>query len=118
MLAGVHLALAGSLTANEVGAAVLCGGLGAIWVGPIGRCGDHRFAIRAASLLPLPVAMAVAPAGYDLSCGHLPRALLKLGGAAARPFRLLDAAHSELIGDYVTWIVVGLAPLAGRVALA
>ncbi|WP_246682737.1 proton-conducting transporter membrane subunit [Methylobacterium sp. WL9] len=66
----------------------------------------------------LSVVLAVALAGYDLSRGHLPRALLKLGGATASPFRLLDVAHSGLIGDYVTWIVVGLALLAGRLALA
>ncbi|GJE57135.1 hypothetical protein [Methylobacterium thuringiense] len=89
VLAGVYLVLAGSLNVNEVGAAVLCGGLGAIWVWQIGRCGDHHLAIRAASMPPLSVVLAVALAGYDLSRGHLPRALLKLGGATASPFRLL-----------------------------
>jgi multicomponent Na+:H+ antiporter subunit D len=67
----------------------------------------------------LSVALAFVIAGYDLSREHLPRLLLKLGGGAqAGPFRVLDAAHSGLIGDYVTWIVVGLALLAGRLALA
>lgn len=65
------------------------------------------------------VALALLLAAYDLSRARLPALLAKAGeGARTAPLRLLDAAHSGLIGDYVTWIVVGLALFAGRLMLA
>ena len=65
------------------------------------------------------VALALVTAAYDLSRAHLPAILTRAGRRAGMgPAAWLDDAHSGLIGDYVTWIAVGLALLAGRLMLA
>lgn len=47
-------------------------------------------------------------AAWDLTCNHLPRMALSISDAITARFRLLDAVHSGLIGDYVAWLVLGL----------
>jgi multicomponent Na+:H+ antiporter subunit D len=65
------------------------------------------------------VALAILIAGYDLSRSRLPGALVRATEAVLHPLHtVLEAWHSGLVGDYVTWIVVGLALMAGWVALA
>ncbi|TXN23224.1 Na+/H+ antiporter subunit E [Methylobacterium sp. WL9] len=100
VLAGVYLVLAGSLNVNEVGAAVLCGGLGAIWVWQIGRCGDHHLVIRASALKPLLTALARLP-GETWRVGvHLMRAIVR-GDVAGedRAMTSARAAHCPLDGE-------------------
>jgi multicomponent Na+:H+ antiporter subunit D len=65
------------------------------------------------------VGLALLIAAYDLSRQHLPVLLTHASGAAFRPlYTALDAWHSGLVGDYVTWIVVGLALMALCIAFA
>jgi multicomponent Na+:H+ antiporter subunit D len=66
------------------------------------------------------VGLAILIAGYDLSRSRLPGGpLVRAAGAALHPLHsVLEAWHSGLVGDYVTWIVVGLALMAGWVAVA
>ncbi|MGY2052234.1 complex I subunit 5 family protein [Methylobacterium sp. JK268] len=60
------------------------------------------------------VALALAVAAFDLFREHLPALVARgIRRAPTGPTRLLNALHSGLIGDYVTWLVVGLAVLAG-----
>lgn len=83
VLSSLYLALAGTLTVPEAGAAAVCGGLGAIWVRQIGRCGDHHLIITAGSLRPLLPALA-----------KLPRETLRVG------LRLLRAAvRGDVTGE-------------------
>ena len=64
------------------------------------------------------VTLAVVVAGYDLSRQHLPRLATGAAKAAFQPLqRLLEAWHSGLVGDYVAWIVFGLAAIVGWFAL-
>ncbi len=62
---------------------------------------------------------AVALAGYALFRHRLPRPVTRpLSATQSQPARLLEAWHSGLIGDYVAWLAVGLAVIAGCLALA
>ncbi|WP_210245081.1 hypothetical protein [Methylobacterium haplocladii] len=100
VLTGVYLGLAGSLSAEEVGAAVICGGLGAIWVRQLGRCGDHHLMIRPAALKPLLTALARLP-GETLRVGlRLLRAVVR-GDVAGedRAVQPAQAAHCPLNED-------------------
>lgn len=64
-------------------------------------------------LLPwISLAVALWVAGFDLGRVHLPRWIQAAGGVADPIFALLRVVHSGLIGDYVTWMVVGLAILS------
>ena len=62
--------------------------------------------------------LALLIAAFNLSRRHLPRWLVagndRLTGP---PLRFLQALHSGLVGDYVTWVVVGLAVFAAVFAL-
>ncbi|MBV9812861.1 MAG: NADH-quinone oxidoreductase subunit E, partial [Acetobacteraceae bacterium] len=71
------------------------------------------------SLLPwIFVAFAVAVAAWELGRGHLPRLLVRGTDAVLNPaLAALQALHSGLVSDYVTWIVVGLAGFAVAFAL-
>ena len=63
--------------------------------------------------------LALTVAAYALSRAHLPGLLRRFGGAIeSGPAAWLERAHSGLIGDYVTWIAVGVALLAARLMLA
>jgi multicomponent Na+:H+ antiporter subunit D len=65
------------------------------------------------------VGLALLIAVYDLSRRHLPAMLTRAAGATFHPlYSALDAWHSGLVGDYVTWIVIGLALMAGCIAFA
>jgi multicomponent Na+:H+ antiporter subunit D len=65
------------------------------------------------------VGLAIFIAGYDLSRSRLPRPLMRATGAALHPLHsVLEAWHSGLVGDYVTWVLVGLALTVGWIALA
>ena len=65
------------------------------------------------------VGLAILIAGFDLSRNRLPGPLVRAVGATFRPLHsVLEAWHSGLVGDYVTWIVVGLALIAGCLAFA
>ncbi|UMY17364.1 NADH-quinone oxidoreductase subunit E [Methylobacterium organophilum] len=77
-------------------------------------------AAEAAPWLPwLSVVLALVVAGYDLSRAHLPAGLTGgLRRTASLPNRILEAAHSGLVGDYVTWLALGLALIAARLMLA
>lgn len=60
------------------------------------------------------VALALMIAGFNLARGDLPRRLPQAVDAGLRPlFWSVQKLHSGLIGDYVTWLVVGLALFAG-----
>ncbi|HEY0183037.1 MAG TPA: proton-conducting transporter membrane subunit [Rhodopila sp.] len=62
----------------------------------------------------LTVMLALLIAAYDLSRQHLPGMLIAAADASFRPLHaLLEAWHSGLVGDYVAWIVFGLALVAG-----
>jgi multicomponent Na+:H+ antiporter subunit D len=61
----------------------------------------------------LSVALAVLIAGFDLSRRHLPERLVTgVNRGVAPVLDALQAVHSGLIGDYVTWLTVGLALFA------
>jgi multicomponent Na+:H+ antiporter subunit D len=61
----------------------------------------------------LSVALAVLIAGFDLSRRHLPERLVTGVNRGVAPILdALQAVHSGLIGDYVTWLTVGLALFA------
>lgn len=65
------------------------------------------------------VAGAVALASYALFRHRLPRVVVgPIRATQSAPTRLLEALHSGLIGDYVAWLAVGLAVIAGMLALA
>jgi multicomponent Na+:H+ antiporter subunit D len=67
----------------------------------------------------LGVGLALLVSGYDLGRAHLPDVLRRGIGASTDPvFLALDRLHSGLVGDYVVWIMVGLAFFAGAFALA
>lgn len=57
--------------------------------------------------------VAIVIAAFDLFRGRLPTLLVRATDRAARPlFHGLRLLHSGLVGDYVAWIVVGLAGFA------
>ena len=65
------------------------------------------------------VGLAILIAAYDLSRSRLPGPLVRAANAALHPLHvILEAWHSGLVGDYVTWIVVGLAFMIGWIALS
>jgi multicomponent Na+:H+ antiporter subunit D len=67
----------------------------------------------------LSMTLAIGIAGFDLFRRYLPKPAVRLSNAVSTPlFRVLDWLHSGLIGDYVAWIVVGLAVFAIAFALA
>jgi multicomponent Na+:H+ antiporter subunit D len=75
--------------------------------------------LRSSCLSWMSVGLAILIAGYDLSRSWLPRPFVHATGTALHPVhRVLEAWHSGLVGDYVTWVVVGLAVMAGWVAFA
>ena len=62
---------------------------------------------------------AVALAAYALFRHRLPGFVVKpLQRTQSAPARLLETLHSGLIGDYVAWLAVGLALIAGALAMA
>jgi len=63
-------------------------------------------------------ALAIGLAAWDLSRQYLPHRLHESARMLAVPLRLtLDAAHNGIIGDYVTWMIAGLAVMAAVLAL-
>lgn len=65
------------------------------------------------------VAIAVALAAYALFRHTLPRFIVRpFSAGQSLPTRGLEALHSGLIGDYVAWLAVGLALIAGALAMA
>lgn len=65
------------------------------------------------------VAGAIALAAYALFRHRLPGFVVHpLQRTQSAPARLLEALHSGLIGDYVAWLAVGLALIAGALAMA
>ena len=85
------------------------------------------FANEIAASAPLPgaalpwvsVGLAILVAGYSLFNQSLPRAATGLVDAVfGRMLRLLEGVHSGLIGDYVAWLVVGLALFSITFALS
>lgn len=62
---------------------------------------------------------AVAIAGYALTRQKLPKLIVRpVSATQSKPAQALEALHSGLIGDYVAWLAVGLALIAGIVAWA
>ncbi|MBB2203277.1 complex I subunit 5 family protein [Gluconacetobacter tumulisoli] len=62
--------------------------------------------------LPALIAMAIASA--DLNRHHIPDAVYGAFAGASRPaFRMLQAIHDGVIGEYVLWMMAGLVFLAG-----
>ncbi|HJU11452.1 MAG TPA: proton-conducting transporter membrane subunit [Candidatus Binataceae bacterium] len=57
--------------------------------------------------------LAIALAAFELFGGHLPKSAIKLVGPVAE---LLHTVHSGQIGDYVTWMVVGVSILGTALA--
>lgn len=100
VLTGVYLGLAGSLSVDEVGAAILCGGLGVLWVRQLGRVGDHHLRIRAAALKPLPTVVARLPGETWRVGNRLLKAVVR-GDVAGeeRAVPPAQAAHCPLAGD-------------------
>ncbi|MFC6790134.1 complex I subunit 5 family protein [Methylobacterium komagatae] len=67
----------------------------------------------------LSVAAALLLAIYALFRQHLPGAVVRpLQATQSAPARALEALHSGLIGDYVAWLALGLALMAGALAMA
>jgi multicomponent Na+:H+ antiporter subunit D len=63
--------------------------------------------------------MALLIATYDLTRDRLPRGVVSTAERLSSPVaNALQALHSGLIGDYVTWIVVGLGLFALTFALS
>jgi multicomponent Na+:H+ antiporter subunit D len=59
------------------------------------------------------VGLAIAIALYHLGRSHIPRVAIETVDRALRPWiEVLQRIHSGLIGDYVAWMVVGLAAFA------
>lgn len=70
-------------------------------------------------LLPwLSVGLAIAIAGHDLARDRLPDLWLRMTDRTLRPLlALIDGLHDGVVGDYVAWIVVGLAAFSLSFAL-
>jgi multicomponent Na+:H+ antiporter subunit D len=61
----------------------------------------------------LTVGLAILIAGHDLSRARLPRLWLRVSDRWLMPLSVvIDRLHNGVVGDYVTWIVVGLALLS------
>ncbi|HWG78435.1 MAG TPA: proton-conducting transporter membrane subunit [Stellaceae bacterium] len=61
----------------------------------------------------LTVGLAILIAGHDLSRARLPRLWLALSDRLLTPLSVvIERLHNGLVGDYVAWIVVGLALLS------
>ena len=73
----------------------------------------------ASALLPwVSTVLALVMAAWALGRAHWPKGLIVTTDAVTRPvFRKLDAFHSGLVGDYVAWMMVGLASFAASAAL-
>ncbi|MGH8227911.1 MAG: hypothetical protein ACREU3_08435 [Steroidobacteraceae bacterium] len=58
----------------------------------------------------LTIGLAILIAAHDLSRAWLPRRWVALNDRYVGPiFGALDRLHDGLVGDYVAWIIVGLA---------
>lgn len=58
----------------------------------------------------LTIGLAILIAGHDLARARLPEIWLAVSDRAIRPlFVVIDRLHNGVVGDYVAWIVVGLA---------
>ena len=69
------------------------------------------------SWVPMPLALGIA--AFDLFRRSLPRSAIRLSDIVSTPlFLVLNWLHSGLVGDYVAWIVAGLALFAVAFALA
>jgi multicomponent Na+:H+ antiporter subunit D len=76
----------------------------------IGATGSAPSALPTSWLSWLSVALALIISGYQLSRRELPRLVVRSVALATRPLLgALQAIHSGLVGDYVAWLVVGLA---------
>ncbi len=65
------------------------------------------------------VVAALAGAGYGLFRRRLPALVVRpVSATQSAPTRALEVLHSGLIGDYVAWLGVGVAVVAGVLALA
>lgn len=65
------------------------------------------------------VVLALAGAGYGLFRRRLPAFVVRpVSVTQSAPTRTLEVLHSGLIGDYATWLAVGLAVVAAVVAMA
>jgi multicomponent Na+:H+ antiporter subunit D len=61
----------------------------------------------------LTVGLAILIAGHDLSRARLPRLWLRVSDRLLMPLSVvIDRLHNGVVGDYVAWIVVGLALLS------
>jgi multicomponent Na+:H+ antiporter subunit D len=61
----------------------------------------------------LTMGLSILIAGHDLSRARLPRLWLAVSDRALAPFFIvIDRLHNGVVGDYVAWIVVGLALLS------
>jgi multicomponent Na+:H+ antiporter subunit D len=104
------LALCGANTArvfaNDAAAAILHANSASPYAHPVAPPEASPDAI-----LPwVSVGLAVLLAGFNLARQSLPRPLTKLADTALNPMlQLLEAIHSGLIGDYVAWLMAGLA---------
>lgn len=66
----------------------------------------------------LGLALALGLAAWDLSRQYLPHRLLSLSRMGVAPvWAVLSKAHDGIIGDYVAWMVAGLAVMAAVLAL-
>ncbi len=93
-------------------------GLGAV-PSPANPSPTHSSEELAEALIPwLGVGLALLTAGYNLGRRHLPKPLQRAVGIGTDPvFLILDRLHSGLVGDYVAWIMVGLAVFAAALAV-
>lgn len=100
LLAGTYLAFVGSLSLAEAGAALLCGGLGAVWTWQLARCGDRHLHVPVAGLGKLGSAFLKLPGETASVATRLLRAALR-GDVSGedRAVAPSDAAHCPLSGD-------------------
>lgn len=88
VLAGLYLACVGSLSTHEAVAAVLCGGLGALWTRLLLRRGEAALSVRGPALRPLAGALARLPLRTGRVGPRLVRAALRGGvSGESRPAR-------------------------------
>ena len=95
-------------------------GLAASAAVQLGAAGDAAAAPRAAHLAGwASLAAAIGLAAFDLLRGHLPGPVRSAVQRVTRPVAAgLGFLHSGAVGDYVAWLVVGLALLTVGFALA
>ena len=119
MLAPCALLLAAALVSGE-----RAGDFSLHAVGPFihrgGRAQELQMPGPSHPFLPwLSVSLAICIAGFSLFRRNLPRALVRSVHVLSAPlFRALGALHNGIIGDYVAWIIVGLALFAVVLALS